>query len=69
MAYHSKPQQTSRLLTGRTAALGDKLIVFLLAVEFLSAVKLLSMLRTPPVILLNQEYSKRLRWEFCTSPF
>lgn len=69
MAYHSKPQQTSRLHTGKAAALGDKLIVFLLAVEFLSAVKLLSMLRTPPVILLNQEYSKRLRWEFCTSPF
>lgn len=69
MAYRSKPQQTSRLHAEKAAALGDKLIVFLLAVEFVSAVKMLSMLRTPPVILLNQENNKRLLWKFFTSPF
>lgn len=69
MAHRSKPQQTSRLHAEKAAALGDTLTVFLLAVEFVSAVKLLSMLRTPPVILLNQENNKRLLWKFFTSPF
>ena len=53
MAYRSKPQQTSGLHAGKAVALGDKLIAFLLAMEFVSAVKRLSMLRTPPVILLD----------------
>lgn len=64
----SKPQQTSGLHAEKAASLGDKLIVFLLAVEFISAVKLLPMLRST-VILLNRENNKRLLWKFFTSLF